>query len=153
MGELLPINEEETKAKAQAILSRYRTERGYAHMPINPKVTQSWSTDPVSTVDHDPYALERVQRKESGQEYITYIDDAISALPSREHQWILVARYCDGGDSHHPDQDAIARLNDMDPMHYSIATTKYFAERDEALLAVAFYLGCEVRLDSGVIQK
>ena len=149
MGELLPIDEEKTQLKAQAILSKYRTERGYAHMPINPRVTSSWSADPVSTVSRDPYALERVQRKEAGQEYVKYIDDAIASLPVMEHQWVLTARFCTGGDSHHPDQDAIARLNDMDPMHYSIASTKYFDMRDEALLAVAYYLGCEVRLNSG----
>ncbi|KRK40814.1 hypothetical protein [Loigolactobacillus bifermentans] len=145
MGELFPINETETKAKAQEILSKYRTERGYAHMPINPRVTSSWSTETASTVERDPYALERVQRKESGQEYTDYIDQAIEALPLQEHQWILKARYCDGSDSRHPDMDAIERLNGLNPMNYSISPAKYFVIRDEALVAIAYYLGCVVK--------
>jgi hypothetical protein len=153
LAELLPVNEKETKAKAQSILSKYRTERGYARMPINPRITASWSNDPVSTVGRDPYALERIQRKESGEEYIKFIDQAISALPSQEHRWLLRSRYCSGSDSKHPDADAIDRLNNMDSLHYSISTTKYFSLRDEALMAVAFYLGCVVKTRRDFVVK
>ncbi|KRK40561.1 hypothetical protein FC07_GL000193 [Loigolactobacillus bifermentans DSM 20003] len=138
------IDKKATIAKAKQILDKYREERGYAHMPINPRVTARISNQPVSTAESDPYALARVQRKEAGQAFTDYIDQAIAALPVEEYRWILVARYCDGGDSHHPDQDAQERLNDMNPMYYSISPTTYYIKRDKALLALADILGCEV---------
>lgn len=138
------LNKAATRLKAKQLLSRYRTERGYAHMPINPRVTARISNQPVSTVESDPYALERVQRKESGQAFIDYINQAIQSLPLKEYRWLLIDRFCNGYDTKHPDMDAIDRLNNRDPVHYSISQTKYYEVRKKALLEVASYLGCLV---------
>lgn len=133
--ELLPINEAETKLQAEQILLQYREQRGFANMPINPKVTSAWGDGTAaSTVERDPYALERLERQEKGNKFISYVDRAVAALPKQTHQELLRARYCEGLETEHPDMTAMDKLD--------ISSSAYTERKNKALLAIAYYLNC-----------
>lgn len=140
--ELLPINEGKTKLRAEEILMKYREQRGFANMPVSPKITSAWGDGTsASTGEHDPYALERLQRQERAQSFIKFIDWAIAALPKGSHQRLLRVRYCDGAESDHPDMTAMLQLE--------ISSSTYTDRKSKSLLSVAHYLNCVVREKSG----
>lgn len=140
--ELLPIDEAKTKLQAEETLMKYREQRGFANMPVSPKITSAWGDGTAaSTNERDPYALERLQRQERAQSFVRFIDWAISALPKRSHQQLLKVRYCDDAESDHPDMTAMMRLE--------ISSSTYTDRKAKALLAVAHYLNCVVREKAG----
>ncbi len=138
---MIVIDEVETRAAAEKILSDYRTARGIARMPVNQKITSAWSDGlPASTANNDPYAQRYIEQKESAQQYVDWIDGAIAAIPKQIFQELLRARYCEGLESNHPDMDAIDRLD--------ISASKYFDDKRTALLQVSRRLHCTVYMES-----
>ena len=135
--ELLPkIDEKRTRANAELILDSYREQRGFATMPVNPKITSSWGDGTAaSTAPKEEYSMQwlRVKaRKQSAQSFIDFCDSAIRAVPKADLQALLKIRYCNGFETKHPDQTAIDVLD--------ISNASYFTLKHTALIAVAHYL-------------